>query len=78
MRSPLWRRVADAALNFARSPLPTLIVWLGDALGFTGVVIHALALEWRMKRQASRRAALWACFDAALICLAAFLIWGAV
>lgn len=75
MQSTHWRRVGNAALNFARSPLPTLAVWVGDALSWAGVAAHEHAVDWRMKRQASRAAVGWAIFDAALIVLAVALIW---
>ena len=61
-------------MNFARSPLPTLIVWLGDALSWAGLALYGAGLEWRIKRQADPHAALWAVADWALLLIALGLI----
>lgn len=77
MRFKLWKRVADAAKNFVRSPLPTLTVWLGDALSWAGLALYGKGLEWRIKRQADPRATFWAVVDVVLIVVAVTLIaWG--
>ena len=61
-------------MNFARSPLPTIAVWLGDALSWAGLALYGKALEWRMKRQADPRASFWAAVDAVLIMVALALV----
>lgn len=61
-------------MNFARSPLPTLAVWIGDALSGLGLALYGRAVEWRMKRQASRRLWVMAAVDLAILALAAIII----
>lgn len=74
MQSTRWRRAAGAAKNFARAPLPTLAVWIGDALSWISLDLWGRAIEWRIKREASPHAATWAGVDGVLMFWAVVLI----
>ena len=67
MQSPRWRRVESAAKNFARSPLPTLAIWVGDALSGLTLDLWGRAIAWRIRRQASSLMLTKAVIEVALI-----------
>lgn len=67
-----WSSAVSAARNFARSPLPTLAVWVGDALSGLTLDLWGRAIEWRIARQLSEHTRLRAAGDLGLI--AAFVI----
>lgn len=64
-------------MNFVRSPLPTLAVWVGDALSGLTLDLWGRAIQWRVFRQASRRQRLFAATDSLLIVslVAAVALW---
>lgn len=59
-----------------RSPLPTLAVWIGDALSGPALQIYWRAIQWRKARLASDWAWHWAIIELAAIALFFLLLAG--